>query len=106
MKLTAHLHLVPRLRIGGAVPADPIFFVMKWCLIKHMDEKLEVETEEEIDADAINLLRSEVGRAVKEMRDTKATRDNNVCGDRLKFLGEYSLQLMAQLFSNMCETEE
>jgi len=71
-------------------------------------EKLEVEIEEEIDADVINLciLRREVQRTTKEMRDTKVTRDNNVCGDRLKFLGEYSLQLMAQLFSNICETEE
>ena len=63
----------------------------------NLPEKLEVETEEEIDADAINpyILRSEVGRTLKEMRDKKATGDNNVCGDPLKFLGEYGPQLMA-----------
>lgn len=38
MKLTAHMHLVQKFRIGGAVPAEPIYFVMKWCLIKHMYE--------------------------------------------------------------------
>jgi hypothetical protein len=47
-----------------------------------------------------------VEKTIKEMRDKKATGDNKVCGDPLKFLGEYGLLLMAQLFSNMCETGE
>lgn len=38
MKLTAHMNLVPRFRIGGTVPADPIYFVMKLCLIKCMGD--------------------------------------------------------------------
>jgi hypothetical protein len=65
-------------------------------------EKLEVEIEEEINADAINpyILGSEVEKAIKEMRDKKATRDNNVCGDPLKFLGEYGLQLSHMTIMN------
>jgi hypothetical protein len=47
-----------------------------------------------------------VEKSIKDVRDKKATGDNNICGDPLKFLGEYGLQLMAQLFGNMCETGE
>jgi hypothetical protein len=38
-----------------------------------------------------------VEKTTKKMRDKKATGDDNVCGDTLKFLGEYC---------NMCETGE
>ena len=45
-------------------------------------------------------------KAIKEIWDKKATGNNEFCGDPLRFLGEYGLQLMAQLFSNICETGE
>jgi hypothetical protein len=30
VKLTTHLHLVPRLRIGGAVPVFPLYAFITW----------------------------------------------------------------------------
>jgi hypothetical protein len=36
VKLTTHLHLLPRLRIFGAIPPSPIVFIA-WCLIKYRD---------------------------------------------------------------------
>jgi hypothetical protein len=38
MKLTAHLHLVPRSRKRGAVPPLAQYVFMAWCLIKHRDK--------------------------------------------------------------------
>jgi hypothetical protein len=35
MKLTTHLHLVPRLRKGGAIPPLPQWIFMVWCLVKY-----------------------------------------------------------------------
>jgi len=37
MTLTTHLHIVPRLRICGAVPQlpPPPYVFMVWCLVKH-----------------------------------------------------------------------
>jgi len=32
--VTAHLHLVPRLRMLGAIPPFPQYVFMAWCLIK------------------------------------------------------------------------
>jgi hypothetical protein len=37
VKLTAHLHLVPRLRMRGAIPALPQFVFMAWRLVKRRD---------------------------------------------------------------------
>jgi hypothetical protein len=35
VKLTTHLHLVPRSRVGGAIPPLPQYIFMAWCLVKH-----------------------------------------------------------------------
>jgi hypothetical protein len=35
VKLTAHLHLVPRLRMYGAIPLLPQYVFMVWYLVKH-----------------------------------------------------------------------
>jgi hypothetical protein len=47
-----------------------------------------------------------VEKAVKEMRDKKATGDDNVPLDVLRLLGEDGLKLMIQLINNICETGE
>jgi hypothetical protein len=47
-----------------------------------------------------------VEKAIKEMRDKKATGDDDVRGDVLKLLGEDSLRLMTQLINNICVTGE
>jgi len=53
-------------------------------------ETLEVEPEEEVDADEKGpyVLQNEVEKAIKEMRNKKATGDDDVPGDVLKLLGE------------------
>jgi hypothetical protein len=35
VKLTTHLHLVPRLRKREAIPPLPQYVFMAWCLVKH-----------------------------------------------------------------------
>jgi hypothetical protein len=64
-------------------------------------EQLEVETEDEVDEDEKGpyILQSEVEKAIKEMRDKKATGDDDVPGDVLKVLGEDGLKLMTQLIN-------
>jgi len=60
-------------------------------------ETLEVEPEEEVDADekGPNILQSEVEKAIKEMRNKKAIGDeDNVPGDGLKLWGEVGLKIM------------
>jgi len=37
MKLTTHLHLVPRSRMHGAIPTFPQYPLMAWSLVKHRD---------------------------------------------------------------------
>jgi hypothetical protein len=37
MKLATHLHLVPRLRMRGAIPPLPHYVFMAWFLVKHRD---------------------------------------------------------------------
>jgi hypothetical protein len=37
VKLTTHLHLVPRSRIRGAIPPLPQYVFMAWWLVKHSD---------------------------------------------------------------------
>jgi len=34
VKLTTHLHLVPRLKMRGAIHALPQYSFMTWCLVK------------------------------------------------------------------------
>ena len=55
---------------------------------------LEVEPEEEEDADekAPYILQSEVEKAIKEMRNKKATGDDDIPGDVFKLLGEGGLK--------------
>ena len=42
----------------------------------------------------IHILQSEVEKAIKEMRDRKATGDDDVPGDVLKLLGEGGLKIL------------
>jgi hypothetical protein len=58
----------------------------------NLPETLEVEPEEEVDTDEKGpyILQSEVENAIKEMRDRKATGDDDVPGEVLKLLGEGS----------------
>jgi hypothetical protein len=51
-------------------------------------------------------LHREVEEAIKEMRDKKATRNDDVPGDVLTLLGEDGLRLMTQLINNIYETGE
>jgi hypothetical protein len=37
VKLTTHLHLVPRLIMRGAIPPLPQYVFMAWCLVKHKE---------------------------------------------------------------------
>jgi hypothetical protein len=62
-------------------------------------EHLEVEPEAEDEKGPYTLLR-EAEKAIKEIRDKKATGDDDVPGHVLKLLGEYGLKLMTQLIKN------
>jgi hypothetical protein len=37
VKLTTHLHLVPRSRMRGGIPPLPRYVFMAWCLVKHRE---------------------------------------------------------------------
>jgi hypothetical protein len=69
---------------------------------------LEVEPEEEVDRDEKGpyILQSEVEKAIKEMRNKKATGDDDVPGDSLKLLGEGGLKMMKKLINTIYETGE
>jgi hypothetical protein len=69
---------------------------------------LEVEPEEEVhtDEEGPNILRSEVEKAIKEMRNNKDTGDNDVPGDVPKLLGEGGLKIMTKLNNTIYGTEE
>jgi len=71
-------------------------------------ETLEVEPEEEVDADEKGpyILQSEVEKAMKEMRNKKATGDDDVPGDVLNLLGEGRLKIMTKLINTIYETGE
>jgi hypothetical protein len=71
-------------------------------------ETLEVEPEEEVDTDKKGpyILQSELEKAIKEMRNKKATRDDDVPGDVLKFLGEGGLKIMTKLINTIHESGE
>jgi hypothetical protein len=62
-------------------------------------ENLNVEPEEEVDADhrGPHILHSEAEKAIKEMRDKKATGDDYVPVEALRLLGDDGLNLMTQL---------
>jgi len=47
-------------------------------------------------------LQSEVEKAIKKVRDTKATGDDDVPGDVIKLLGEDGLSIVTQLIINNC----
>ena len=70
-------------------------------------ETLEVKPEEEVDTDEKGpyILQSEVEKAIKEMRNKKATGDDHVPGDVLKLLGGGGLTIMTKL-NTICETGE
>jgi hypothetical protein len=67
-------------------------------------EYLEAEVDE--DQKGPYILRSEVEKAIKEIRDKKATGDDDISGDVLKLLGEDGLRLMTQLINSMYVTGE
>jgi hypothetical protein len=69
-------------------------------------ETLEVETEEKVDTDEKGpyILQSEVEKVIKEMRNRKATGDDDVPVDVLKLLGEGGLKTMTILINIIYET--
>jgi hypothetical protein len=71
-------------------------------------ETLEVEAEDEVDADEKGpyILQSEVEKAMKEMKNKKATRDDDVPRDVLKLLGKDGLKIMTKLINTIYETGE
>jgi len=71
-------------------------------------EILEVEPEEEVDTDEKGpyILQSAVEKAIKEMRNRKASGDDDVPGDMLKLLGEGSLKILTKLINTIYETGE
>jgi len=70
-------------------------------------ETLELEPEE-VDTDEKGpcILQSEVEKAIKEMRDRKATGDDDVPGDVLKLLGEGGLKILTKLINTVYKTGE
>ena len=73
-------------------------------------ETLEVEPEEEVDTGDkgpyTRILHSEVEKSIKEMRNKKATGDDDVPGDVLKLDGESGLKIMTKLINTIYETGE
>jgi hypothetical protein len=61
----------------------------------------------EVDADEKGpyILQSEVEKAIKEMRNKKATEDDDVPGDVLKLMGG-GLKIMTKLINTIYETGE
>jgi len=71
-------------------------------------ETLEVEPEEEVDTNEKGryILQHEVEKAVKEIRNKKATEDDDVPGDVLKLLGEGGMKIMTKLVNTIYDTVE
>jgi hypothetical protein len=67
---------------------------------------IQVEPEEEVDADQKGpyILQCEVEKAIKEMRNKKATGDDDVPGDVLRLFGEGGLKIMKKLINTIYET--
>jgi len=74
----------------------------------HRPVTLEVEPEEEVDTDEKGpyILHGEVERAIKEMRNRKATGDDDIPGNVLRSLGEGGLKIMTKLINTIYETGE
>ena len=70
-------------------------------------ETLDIEHEDEVDTDERGpcILQNEVEKAIKDMRNKKATGDNVVPGDVLKLLGG-GLKIMTKLINTIYETGE
>jgi len=71
-------------------------------------QTLEVEPEEEVDADekGSHILQSVVEKAIKEMRNRKATGDDDIPGDVLKLLGKGGLKILKKLSNTTYNTGE
>jgi hypothetical protein len=52
-----------------------------------------------------HILRSEVEKAIKEMRDKEATGGDDLHGEALKLLGDDGLNLLIQLINNIIYTK-
>jgi hypothetical protein len=70
-------------------------------------ENLNVEPKE-VDEEhkGLHILRSEVEKVMKEMRDTKATGDDDAPVEVLKLLGDDGLKLITELMNNIYESGE
>ena len=70
-------------------------------------ETLEVEPEEDVDTDdkGPHILQNEVKKAIKKVRNRKATGDD-IPGDVLKLLGEGGLKILTKLSNAIYNTEE
>jgi len=53
-----------------------------------------------------HILQSEVEKAIKEMRNRKATGDDDIPGDVLKLLGEGGLNILTKLSNTIYNTGE
>jgi hypothetical protein len=70
-------------------------------------ETLEAEPEEvDTDEKGPHILKSEVEKAIKEMRNRKATGDDDIPGDVLKLLGGGGLKILAKLSNTIYNTGE
>jgi hypothetical protein len=71
-------------------------------------ENLEIERQEEVDAveKGPYFLRSEVGKAIREMKGKKVTAYDDVPGDVLKLRGEDGLRIATRLINNIHATGE
>jgi hypothetical protein len=71
-------------------------YVTVLCDRPNRPETLEVEPEEVVDTEEKSpyILQSEVEKAIKEMRNRKATGDDDIPGEVLRLLGEYSLKIL------------
>ena len=71
-------------------------------------ETLEVEPEEEVDSDekGPHILQSEVEKAIKEMRNRKATGDDDIPAGVLKVLREGGLKILTKLSNTIYNTGE
>ena len=76
--------------------------------LSNRPESLEVEPEEEVDTDekGPHILQSEVEKAIKEMRNRKATGDDDIPEDVLKLLGEGGLKMLTKLSNTIYSTGE
>jgi hypothetical protein len=74
--------------------------------VNNRSENLEIEPEEKVDMGEKGpyILQSKMEKAVKTIRNRKATGGDNVPGDVLKLLGESSLKMLTKLINTIYET--